>query len=146
MVEIRPPKSGKEWAGLVELNYDILQRYLGLPREKPLKGKKRFHIAAVSGSAVIGSGELAVEGKKGHIRNVAVHRTHRHRRIGSRIMQKLEGIAKQKGLSLLYVNARKHAKKFFKQLGFEPKGKLFVHKKTGTLHIRMEKPLRPKGK
>jgi N-acetylglutamate synthase-like GNAT family acetyltransferase len=142
MLEIRRPKSGKEWAGMAELRYDILHKYLGLPKENPLKGK-RVHIVAASGSSIVGSGELAVEGKKGHIRNIAVHRAHRHRRIGSRIMQKIEGIAGRKGLSLLYINARKHAKKFFRQLGFEPKGKPFVHKKAGTLHIRMEKRIKP---
>ncbi|MDP6671117.1 MAG: GNAT family N-acetyltransferase [archaeon] len=141
MLEIRKPRSGAEWEELSEMRYDLLHKYLGFPKQRIVKGPSKISLLAFSGKKIVGTGTLIVEGKLGHIRYVAVERKSRHRKIGSRLVKRLEQVAKKKKLKMVYVNARKHAKKFFKELDFETKGDYFKHKKIGTLHIRMEKIL-----
>ena len=141
MVEIRQPRSKEEWEALAEMRYDLLHKYLGFPKQKIVKGPGKTTFLAFSGKKIVGTGTLIVEGKLGHIRYVAVERKFRHRKIGSRIMRKLEAVAKRKKLKRVYVNSRKHAKKFFKELDYETKGDYFKHPKIGTFHLRMEKEL-----
>ncbi len=141
MLEIRQPASKGEWEALAEMRYDLLHRYLGFPKQGIVKGPGKIFLLAFSGKRVVGTGTLIVEGKLGHIGYVAVERKFRHRKIGSRIMGRLEEIAGKKKLERLYVNARKHAKKFFKELDYGVKGGYFKHPKIGTLHLRMEKEL-----
>lgn len=141
MLEIRKPRSSAEWEELGEMRYDLLHRYIGIPKENVKIGKNRLVLIAVDGKKIVGTGSLTVEGKKGHIHYVAVKRTARGKRVGSKIVKELEQMASKKDLKELYLNSRKPAKKFYKGLGFETKGDYFKHKKVGTLHIRMEKEL-----
>ena len=141
MIELREPRSNEELEEVLELRHDLLHRYLGLTRDKPKFGKNDHVIVAVQENEIVGSGILALEGKKGHLRYIVVKREIRGKRIGSMIVKTLEGFAKHKGINRIYVNSRKHAKKFYKQLGYKAAGDYFKHPKTGTLHIRMEKTL-----
>ena len=141
MLEIRKPRSGAEWEEFFEMRYDLLHKYIGIPKGDAKIEKNRLVLIAVDGKKIVGTGSLTVEGKKGHIHYVAVKRTARGKKVGSKIVKKLEQMASKKNLKNLYLNSRKPAKKFYKVLGYEVKGDYFKHKKIGTLHIRMEKIL-----
>ena len=140
MVEIRQPVNEREWDKIFEMRFDLLHRYLGHPKEKK-KTKNGLCFIAVEGKEIVGTGCFEIERKLGHVRYVAVKRNFRHKGIGSMIMKELERVAKEKGLNKLYVNSRRPAKKFFRQLDFRPVGEEFKHRTLGTVHIRMEKPL-----
>ncbi len=141
MFKIGKPRGKAEASEMFEMRYDLLHRYIGFPREKPVVKKNQTPLVAVLNGKAVGTGTLSIERGKSHIQYVAVKRKFRHRRIGSKTVQKLEERARRKGVKAIYVNSRKHAKKFFKQLGYKSTGKLFKHSKIGTLHIRMEKEL-----
>ncbi len=101
--------------------------------------KDAIHVLAKDGDIVIGTGRMVIEQNKGRIGRMAVAQDWRRHGIGTALMKKLEEAAKQTNLSELYLHAQLHAKEFYGNLGYSPRGDIFDE--AGIDHIEMFKLL-----
>jgi predicted GNAT family N-acyltransferase len=73
------------------------------------------------------------------VERVAVLKDYRGHKIGVRLMEAIEQIARQKGIRQLKLNAQKHAEPFYLALGYTSYGEPFVE--ADILHVAMIKKL-----
>lgn len=71
----------------------------------------------------------------GHIGRIAVLAGHRGRGIGSRLTAALVDAARDSALPEVYLNSQVHAVGFYRALGFETSGPVFME--AGIEHVRM---------
>ena len=79
----------------------------------------------------------------GHIGRMAVLSPWRGQGIGSAMLRELIGLAAERGISDLFLNAQCEAESFYRRLGFEPEGEVFDD--AGIDHRRMTLHLEPDG-
>ena len=83
---------------------------------------------------------LPAENGISHIGRVAVHRYLRSGGHGAAVMQALEDVARERGASVVALNAQRSAERFYARLGYVPHGDGF--EEAGIPHIEMRRPLR----
>jgi len=83
---------------------------------------------------------LPAENGISHIGRVAVHRNLRSGGHGAAVMQALEDVARERGASVVALNAQRSAERFYARLGYVPHGDGF--EEAGIPHIEMRRPLR----
>ena len=111
----------------------------GVPLELEWDGKdpQYSHVLAVaSDGSAIGTGRLS---PSGHIGRMAVLATRRQQGIGSALLQTLLELAREQGLTHVYLNAQTEATSFYRHHGFQPEGEVFLD--AGIPHIRMLREL-----
>lgn len=140
-MEIRQPKTPKEFFAYYDLRWRVLRKPWNQPRgsEKDDLEDKSIHIIAVNGGKIIGCGRLHFNSlDEAQVRFVAVEESCRGKGVGRKIMAELEKQAKKKGAKKITLNCRDTATEFYKKLGYKITGdapKLF-----GCIcHFRMEK-------
>jgi predicted GNAT family N-acyltransferase len=101
-----------------------------------LDGQDPFslHVVAEIRGQFVGTGRILGDG---HIGRLAVLKSVRGKGIGEKLVAKLFGIAKQKGMSRVFLGAQEHAVEFYEKLGFLKYG--FPYEEAGIQHIHMEK-------
>ena len=101
-----------------------------------LDGQDPFslHVLAEMSGQFVGTGRMLPDG---HIGRLAVLNSVREKGIGEKLVAKLFGIAKQKGMSRVFLGAQEHAVGFYEKLGFQKYG--FPYEEAGIQHIHMEK-------
>ncbi len=97
-----------------------------------------LHILAEDKRKPIGTGRIDIE-KQGKIGRVAVLSEYRGQGIGKALMHALETLARQAGLSAVWLNAQISAQSFYEQLGYVTAGEQFLE--AGIVHSRMTKRL-----
>lgn len=109
-----------------------------VPEEIEIDGKDEscFHVLLTKNDEPVGTGRME---KDGHIGRIAVLEEYRGMDFGTMIMQKLEDIARDKGISSINLNSQCHAVNFYLKLGYEPEGDTFYE--AGIEHIKMVKEL-----
>ena len=102
--------------------------------------------AAVHALAINGIGQTVACGRLveraagvGQIGRIAVHRTLRGTGIGWNMMQALERLARERGLTSLMLHAQSSAEGFYRRAGYAPLGEAFDE--AGLPHIGFRKPL-----
>jgi len=101
-----------------------------------LDGQDTFalHVLAETGGQFVGTGRILGDG---HIGRLAVIKSARGKGIGEKLVANLFGIAKEKGMSRVFLGAQEHAVGFYEKLGFLKYG--FPYEEAGIQHIHMEK-------
>jgi predicted GNAT family N-acyltransferase len=84
------------------------------------------HVVGLVDGVIVGTGRLHITGREGQIAWVAVLPEYRRLGVGRAIMRHLLDEADQAGLSVLYLNAQTHARRFYEHLGFHVVGPSFV--------------------
>ena len=97
------------------------------------RDKSAIHVLAYLQKKPVGTARML---KDGHIGRVAVLPEYRHKGIGYALMQALLTEAKISGLSRLYLGSQVHALGFYKRMGFQSCGEIFME--AGIEHIEME--------
>ena len=98
---------------------------------------KAIHVVAIdTHNQVIGTARLLADG---HIGRMAVLTAWRKTGIGSAMLQKLLSIAKERGLSKVFLHAQTSAIGFYENHGFRSLGEEFMD--AGIPHRYMEKEL-----
>jgi predicted GNAT family N-acyltransferase len=92
------------------------------------------HLLAFDGDAPIGTARLDVDGKIGR---VAVLASHRRRGVASALMERLQSIARQRGLAGVWCNAQRSAVPLYEHLGYTITSAPFDE--AGIEHVRMER-------
>jgi len=101
-----------------------------------LDGQDTFalHVLAEIGGQFVGTGRILGDG---HIGRLAVIKAARGKGIGEKIVANLLDVAKQKGMSRVFLGAQEHAVGFYEKMGFRKFG--FPYEEAGIQHIHMEK-------
>ncbi|MEH7380595.1 GNAT family N-acetyltransferase [Bacillus sp. JJ1533] len=97
------------------------------------------HIVLYDQNEPVGAGRFRELDGYGKVERICVLASHRKKGAGNLIMQKMEDIAKERGISKLKLNAQTHAENFYKKLGYETVSGLFMD--AGIPHVTMIKEL-----
>ncbi|WP_099354139.1 GNAT family N-acetyltransferase [Fredinandcohnia onubensis] len=97
------------------------------------------HVVLYDHNEPVGVGRFRVLDEYGKVERICVLASHRKKGAGNIIMQRIEDIAKERGISKLKLNAQTHAENFYKKLGYETVSGLFMD--AGIPHVTMVKEL-----
>ena len=92
----------------------------------------RHLLAFDSEGRPIGTARMQVDG---HIGRIAVVKSWRRRSVGSRLVEALVESAREAGLTSVDLGSQVHALGFYRKLGFEPQGDVFME--AGIPHQAM---------
>jgi predicted GNAT family N-acyltransferase len=141
-VEVRSPQSEEEYARYYLLRWQVLRAPWGEPR-----GSERDELEAAAEHALIqtGEGEAVAVGRlhfnsaeEAQVRYMAVAEAARGQGLGRRIVEYLEGVARERGARCVVLNARDTAASFYRAMGYEVIGE--APTMFGSVaHVRMRK-------
>ena len=142
---IRSPHTSEEWQAYYHFRWQQLRAPWSQPEgsEKDELEQTAKHCFAIdqTGGDVIACGRLhSLNTQTGQIRYMAVTPDQRRRGLGKAILQTLEAIAVESGMSCIILHAREQAVSFYEYQGYsivEPSHTLFGSIK----HVKMEKTL-----
>lgn len=132
----------EEYRRTLELRDRILRRPLGLVLSaSDVKGEERqFHLVAFDDDTIVGCLVL-VPGEAGRMRmrQVAVAETAQRRGVGTALVRRAEGLARELGFREMVLHARRVAVPFYERLGYRAEGPEFVE--VTSPHFLMRKAL-----
>ena len=130
---MRPPSTAEEWDAYHELRWRVLRAPWGQPRgsERLEDDPCGIHLMAVSegaGKARVVGVVCAIPTEPGaaRIRSMAVDPEWQGRGIGRRLMEEIEGRARDAGWPRLSLHARAQAVGFYRHLGYAEEGPSFI--------------------
>lgn len=144
MVEIRAPKTEKEWESYFDLRFRVLRAPLKQPKgsEKNEGDEAGIHFALFENNIIQAIARLDLAGDRiAQVRFVAVDFDLQGKGYGKKIMQATEQKSQELGIEKIILHARDYAVDFYKNLGYkliEPSYKLF----DILQHFLMEKNLK----
>lgn len=99
------------------------------------------HVVLYDGETPVGAGRLRLVDGFGKLERICVLSSYRGKGAGSIIMEKLEEIAQEKGVSNVKLNAQTQAEAFYQKLGYETiSDNVFMD--AGIPHVTMMKSIR----
>ncbi len=137
MIEIIRVKNEAEMELVREIRMEVFVREQGVPVELEMDelDNEAIHVLAYVDGIPAGCGRLLIKGDRAKLGRVAVKKEMRRDGIGSGICKLLISIADESGAQMIYLGAQLTAVKFYKSLGFEEEGEVFVE--AGIEHINM---------
>lgn len=96
------------------------------------------HIVMYLDKKPVATGRIFIKEDKAYkIGRVAVKKEHRGQGLGTKVMQKLEEIAKDEKAEIIMLSSQYHAKKFYENCGYKVDGEPYLE--DGAKHILMKK-------
>lgn len=145
-MEIRAPQSEQEWESYFQLRWQILRapwnQEKGSEQDKLEFDKTTFHAMSIDQNKIVyGVARLhLLPENTAQIRYMAVSEQHRGMGIGNQLMYYLEGIAQQKSVTKIILQARQNALNFYLKQNYNVVQKSFVMYNE-VQHYLMEKHL-----
>jgi GNAT superfamily N-acetyltransferase len=131
------------FAQAVDLRFRVLHEPFGVTRDDEWHDDDpdSLHVVAVADDRVVGYARLILEegGETAQVRQVAVEPAWERRGIGSALVRDLVDEARDRGMRLVWLNARVTALPFYERLGFKATGEEFASPRTWLPHKRMER-------
>jgi N-acetylglutamate synthase-like GNAT family acetyltransferase len=141
---LRAPATDKEWREYYDLRWQVLRKPLGMEKgtERDDREGQSFHVMACDDQRrVIGVGRLHFNSSmEAQIRYMGVAEDCRLRGVGRAMLMYLEGVAKERGMRTIVLNARQDVAGFYASAGYEVTGPgptMFGK----VRHVRMAKEL-----
>lgn len=131
-----------EYRKMIALRITALLEPIGVPAHYivPEKEKDDILIVALEEEAIIGCCILTTAGEgQVQLRQMAVRPDYQGNGIGAQIINFAEKIAREKGFSMLTMNARNPVIGFYQKCGYEITGNEFFE--VGIAHHKMQKSL-----
>ena len=127
--------------GVADLCYETLHRPFGVSRDDRWDetDPASLHLAALEGGRLAGYARLLDEGRRAHVRQVVVAEPFRDRGVATAMVSMLVDEARRRGLSSVYLNARRPAVAMYERLGFSVTRGPFRMGRTYLVHFRMER-------
>ncbi|RAL21402.1 GNAT family N-acetyltransferase [Thermoflavimicrobium daqui] len=97
------------------------------------------HILVYDGNQPVGTGRVRVIENVAKLERICVLKTHRKHGLGKLIIQELEEIAKEKGISKAKLHGQTQAEGFYQKLGYKTNSDIFMEE--GIPHIVMIKEI-----
>jgi ribosomal protein S18 acetylase RimI-like enzyme len=132
---------------VLDLCYETLHRPFDVARNDDWGNgdPNSWHLVATEAALVVGYARLLTEGEWAHIRQVAVYPEYRNRGIGTTLVSRLIGLAREKRMPRIYLNARLNAVGLYERAGFRVVSPTpFPMPRTYLPHVRMELELAPR--
>jgi predicted GNAT family N-acyltransferase len=119
------------------IRFTVFVKEQNVPQELEIDDldEKAIHILCYVDNKAVATGRIIKE--DGHIGRIAVLKEYRGKQIGKMIMIFIMEIAKEFGLSSVWLSSQLVAKGFYKKLGFKEYGEIFLD--AGIEHINMKK-------
>jgi len=96
------------------------------------------HMVVLDAGRVVGYGRLVMSGSEAQIRHVCVSPSSQGHGVGTRILDALVELAREKGARMVFLNARFTALGVYRRLGFKEVGDLIPAEDIALPHKRME--------
>lgn len=131
--------TNEKFKEVIDLRFDILFK----PYSKISKYEydefddASFHLVALIEEEVIGYSRMTKISDEGKITNVVVSPEYIKRGIGLKMMERHIFKAKENNIGHLYLNARVDTINFYKKIGFECEGNMFLSDKSGLMLQKM---------
>jgi predicted GNAT family N-acyltransferase len=141
MVEIIRVKTENEMEQVFEIRREVFIREQGIPEEIEMDelDSEAVHVLATVNGVPAGCGRLLQRDGYARIGRVAVKKEMRRNGIGEGICKLLMAIAGDNGAEKVIIGAQLTAVEFYKSLGFEKEGDVFME--AGIEHVKMVRPL-----
>lgn len=98
------------------------------------------HLIARQGGEVVGTARLrALDDATGKVERVAVHQAYRGEGLGRRLMDRVETLARERGMGVLVLHSQTAVEGFYETLGYRTTSDVFED--AGIPHVEMEKSL-----
>jgi predicted GNAT family N-acyltransferase len=123
-VTLRSPATQEELEACFALRREVLGVVLERAGASPTDDREKdaFHILALDGNVIVGSGRLHhIDTHTAQIRYMVVKRTSRGQGIGGKILERLENHARLRGVASITLNAHGDAVGFYEKHGYLPK-------------------------
>ena len=140
-VLIEPADWASRQADLLRIRFAVFVDEQGVPAELEHDeyDRQALHlIATPPGGTPVATARMLPDG---HIGRMAVLPGWRKKGIGTAMLRDLIGLAAERGISDLFLNAQCEAESFYRRLGFKPEGDIF--RDAGIDHRRMTLKLGP---
>lgn len=127
-MEIRAPKTEKEWEAYYDLRYEVLRKPLGKPigSERNEGDAIGIHFALFDNDAIRAIARLdSIDKNTCQVRFVAVSSEMQGRGYGKLIMLAVESEGRKEGYSKLILHARDYAVEFYKKLDYKLLGESY---------------------
>lgn len=134
-VVIAPADWSSRKSDLLRIRFAVFVDEQGVPAEleHDEHDRQALHLIATDpGGEPVATARMLPDG---HIGRMAVLSAWRKQGIGSAMLRKLIGLAAERGIRDLHLNAQCEAESFYRRLGFEPEGGVF--KDAGIDHRHM---------
>lgn len=89
-------------------------------------------LAQLAEGGVVGTARMLPDG---HVGRIAVHKAWRGRGVGTRLVECLTAVARERGLGEIHLHSQAHAAGFYTRLGYEIRGEPFME--AGIEHVLM---------
>jgi len=93
-------------------------------------------LALVGEAEIIGTARMLPDG---HVGRIAVHKEWRGRGVGTRLVEYLSEVARERELAEVHLHSQVQAAEFYSRLGFEARGDTFME--AGIEHVLMVRTL-----
>lgn len=93
-------------------------------------------LARVGDGEVVGTARMLPDG---HVGRIAVHERWRGRGVGTRLVEFLAEVARDRGFTEIYLHSQAQAAEFYTRLGYEIRGDTFME--AGIEHVLMVRTL-----
>ncbi len=113
----------------------------GVPQENEIDDyeDEAEHILVYSNDQPVGTGRLRVVEGIAKLERICVLPAHRKKGLGRVIMQELEEIAREKGITKVKLHSQTPVQEFYEKLGYQPASEVFMEEEIP--HILMTKEL-----
>ena len=127
-ITIRLAKNNEERQKLLDIREAVFIKEQGVPYGCARDGLEEEATAFVvlKNDKVIGGSRIRFIKGKAKLERIVLLPKYQRKGIGKRLVQYMICFAKEKGLKEIYLHGQVRIQKFYKSLGFKPRGEIFV--------------------
>ena len=143
-VEVRLARTAEERRLAYELRHRVfvVEQRVPVELERDEHDEGALHVVALEAGETVGTGRLVAQpGGVGRVGRMAVRADRRRRGVGERVLELLENLARERGLSEIELHAQAQVERFYLRAGYRAEGEHFDE--AGIDHVLMRKRLSP---
>jgi predicted GNAT family N-acyltransferase len=136
-ITIRQISTEKELEKALRIRIRVFVREQGVPAEIELDDddKRALHLLASLGGRAVGTARVVMRGGKAKIGRMAVLKSHRRKKVGTKLLTRAITTAKKQGARKIYLHAQVAVIGFYESAGFRCVGPVFDE--AGIAHRKM---------
>jgi predicted GNAT family N-acyltransferase len=139
-IRIKRVSSKKDFEKALAIRVRVFVREQGVPREIELDrdDQRACHLLALEAGKAIGTARIVMRRAGAKVGRMAVLKSYRRKGIGTKLLKRAVGMARERGAQKIYLHAQVSAIAFYESMGFRCAGPLFTE--AGIPHRTMILP------